>query len=229
MPVTRMRTAILLLPLCLLFSDIQPASAQSARRIASRQPYANSVQRLPNNLVQQSRQYNYLRAGGTTNQSSALYGANAGAVSTRPLSNPISGDYPRDNFRNGLPPTRLDGFVLNAGAHAEHIYGDEGAVGPPPYDHFTEAHRINTGINGDRDLGLTTGHGSYLPDAFGRDEFLGAPEWSQSGTRGYQVNMQAIKNDNAQYNEQQFNNGYQDLDDETYLDEDRVRTPDTTW
>lgn len=88
-------------------------------------------------------------------------------------------------LRNSLPPTRLDSFVLNAGGHAEHIYGDEGADGIPPYFGFNTVHRINTGIVGDRDAGLTTGHGSYMPDAFGADEFIAPPgEWSQSGANG---------------------------------------------
>lgn len=86
--------------------------------------------------------------------------------------------------RNGLPVTSLDSFVLNAGGHAEHIYGDEGADGLPPYFEFTKAHRINTGITGQRDTGLTTGHGSYLPDAWGGDEYVDGPEWSQSGSNG---------------------------------------------
>jgi hypothetical protein len=86
--------------------------------------------------------------------------------------------------RNGLPTTSLDSFVLNAGGHAEHIYGDEGADGIPPYFEYTKAHRINTGITGQRDQGLTTGHGSYMPDATGGDEFVDGPEFSQSGSNG---------------------------------------------
>jgi hypothetical protein len=87
-------------------------------------------------------------------------------------------------MRNRLPVTSLDSFVLNAGGNAEAIYGDEGADGLPPYFEFTTAHRINTGITGARDAGLTTGHGSYLPDAWGGDEFVDGPEWSQSGANG---------------------------------------------
>lgn len=83
--------------------------------------------------------------------------------------------------RGGLPPTRMDSFVFNAGGRANQIYGDEGADSLPPYEEFTREHRINEGIVADRDVGLTTGHGSYLPDAWGNDEFLGA-EWSQSGS-----------------------------------------------
>lgn len=90
--------------------------------------------------------------------------------------------------RNGLPVTSMDSFVLNAGGHAEHIYGDEGADGIPPYFEFTKAHRINTGITGQRDTGLTTGHGSYMPDAWGGDEFVDGPEWSQSGSNGGNAN-----------------------------------------
>lgn len=79
-----------------------------------------------------------------------------------------------------LPSTRMDSFILNAGGRAEQIYGDEGALELPPYEEFTKEHRINEGIVGQRDAGLTTNHGSFLPDAWGNDEFLGA-EWSQSG------------------------------------------------
>jgi hypothetical protein len=78
----------------------------------------------------------------------------------------------------------LDSFVHHAliSGHAEHIYGDEGTYGPPPQMGFNIKHRINIGIVGARDEGLTTGHGSYLPDAWGSDEFLRAPgAWSQSG------------------------------------------------
>ena len=39
--------------------------------------------------------------------------------------------FPAD-WRNGLPPTRLDSFVKEAKQHAAHIYGDEGTHGLPP-------------------------------------------------------------------------------------------------
>lgn len=84
-----------------------------------------------------------------------------------------------------LPPCKLDSFVYEAGAHAEHIYGDEGANGLPPYMGFSKAHRINAGIMDVRDAGLTTGHGSLMPDAWGKDEYLGA-EWGRSGARGHE-------------------------------------------
>lgn len=83
-------------------------------------------------------------------------------------------------MRNGLPPTQTDSFVRQAAGNAENIYGDEGHEGPPPFMYFEYANRINSGIYDIRDKGLTTGHGSYMPSAWGRDEFLGA-EWSQSG------------------------------------------------
>jgi hypothetical protein len=86
----------------------------------------------------------------------------------------------------GLPKVQTDSFVREAGAHAEHIYGDEGISGPPPYMGFNTAHRINTGIMDIRDAGLTTGHGSYMPKAVGSDEFIAAPgEWGQSGYRNH--------------------------------------------
>jgi len=132
-------------------------------------------------------------------------------------------------FRNGLPPTQLDSFVLNAGRHAENIYGDESLSGPPPYECFTKTHRINTGITGDRDSGLTTGHGSQLPDAWGRDEFSGSPEFSQSGARGYEHIAPAFKtpakSPDVEFlpESQQFQTGTQELNRMNYYDETRVR------
>ncbi|MCC6978251.1 MAG: hypothetical protein IT343_08005 [Candidatus Melainabacteria bacterium] len=90
----------------------------------------------------------------------------------------------QSGWRNGLPPTRTDSFVKEAKHHAAHIYGDEGTYGLPPYMGFSKVHRINTGIMDERDAGLTTGHGSYMPDAWGGDEFH-QNEWSQSGERGH--------------------------------------------
>jgi len=83
-------------------------------------------------------------------------------------------------IRNGLPPTSMDSFVHEAAGSADLIYGDEGKWDIPPYDSFTVPHRINSGIFGVRDAGITTGHGSYMPDAWGGDEWTGN-EWSQSG------------------------------------------------
>lgn len=107
-------------------------------------------------------------------------------ASTPPVSAGQNRTGNRPGWRNNLPPTVLDSFVYEAFEHREHIYGDEGKNGLPPYEGFSKVHRINTGILDERDKGLTTGHGSYLPDAAGADEFLMPPngEWSQSGSRG---------------------------------------------
>lgn len=84
-------------------------------------------------------------------------------------------------MRNGLPATNTDSFVYESGLN-ESIYGDEGVYGPPPLFEFSKEKRINAGIFGQRDLGLTTGHGSYMPDAAGGDEFVKGPEFSVSGS-----------------------------------------------
>ena len=78
---------------------------------------------------------------------------------------------------NGLPPTTLDSFVKTSGGNT-YIYGDEGTglFGPPPINGLTEANAINAGIVGINNKGLTTDHGSYMPDASG----VG---WSMSGAR----------------------------------------------
>jgi len=88
------------------------------------------------------------------------------------------------NRRGALPPTTLDSFVYQAGGQADAIYGDEGDIDIPPIDSFTKENRINAGITGQRDAGLTTGHGSFMPDAWGADEFIAPPgEWGWSGAR----------------------------------------------
>jgi len=63
-----------------------------------------------------------------------------------------------------LPPTSTDSFVRNSAGNADLIYGDEGYDGPPPFYGFDESHRIERGIY---NPGLTTGHRSALPDAWG--------------------------------------------------------------
>ncbi len=90
--------------------------------------------------------------------------------------------------RNGLPPTRLDSFVKEAGGHAWHIYGDEGTYSIPPFFEFSPVHRIERGINGPRAAGLTTQHGSPLPPAWGGDEFVKTEGFTQSGAPYQQVN-----------------------------------------
>jgi len=93
---------------------------------------------------------------------------------------------PRHMAPNALPPCNLDSFVHQAGAQAEYIFGDEGIGSKPPMAYFTKASRIDAGITGQRDAGLTTGHGSYMPDAWGADEYIAPPngEWGQSGVTG---------------------------------------------
>lgn len=59
-----------------------------------------------------------------------------------------------------LPDTNLDSFVHKSG-YNEHIYGDEGVYGPPPFENFEY---INDGI---QSSGLTTGHPSDAPSAWG--------------------------------------------------------------
>lgn len=88
--------------------------------------------------------------------------------------------------RFGLPPTNMDSFVFEAGGDAEHIYGDEGVYDIPPYFEFTKPHRIETGIHGVRRRGLTTLHGSLMPDAWGGDEWVDGPEFTFSGQAGNQ-------------------------------------------
>lgn len=79
----------------------------------------------------------------------------------------------------------MDSFVKEAYHEKDHIYGDEGVDGLPPYYGFSKVHRINNGIFDTRDQGLTTGHASYLQDAWGADEFLMPPgEWDMSGPSG---------------------------------------------
>lgn len=85
---------------------------------------------------------------------------------------------------NQLPPCQLDSFVYQAGGRAEAIYGDEGIRTPPPYFGFDQSHRIDAGIMGQRDRGITTGHGSIMPSAWGLDEFIAAPgELCRSGAK----------------------------------------------
>jgi hypothetical protein len=86
---------------------------------------------------------------------------------------------------NTLPSVSTDSFVKNAGGNAEAIYGDEGGQSLPPYYGFDYSHRINAGVSGQTDQGLTTGHGAMLPSAWGADEFLAHPgEQSLSGANG---------------------------------------------
>ena len=96
--------------------------------------------------------------------------------------------YDRRIATRNLPPVSMDSFVQQAGGAAESIYGDEGVGGVekrggslPPYDGFGAGHRIDSGIYGVRDSGLTTGHGSFMPSAWGADEHIGG-EWASTGS-----------------------------------------------
>lgn len=81
---------------------------------------------------------------------------------------PIPAGVPTNKIRgNRLPDTTLDSFVKNAGGEAEFIYGDEGTDQQPKMNGLTRANTISHGFHGIDNLGLTTGHGSYLPDASG--------------------------------------------------------------
>lgn len=125
----------------------------------------------------------------TTRQRGSREPRDHGTQGTRPESplalNGISRIRPSTPVvRNSLPPCMTDSFVHEAGADAELIYGDESENSLPPYmEGFTPEHRIERGIHDIPDAGLTTGHGSLLPSAWGADEFiLDGGEWSQSGT-----------------------------------------------
>jgi hypothetical protein len=95
--------------------------------------------------------------------------------------NTLAGKYGQTG-RNGLPVCNMDSFVYQAmiTGQADQIYGDEGTDSIPPLDNFSY---INSGIGADSS-GLTTGHGSMMPSAWGADEFLAPPgEWSMSGAQ----------------------------------------------
>ena len=99
-------------------------------------------------------------------------------------------DVSHAQMQNGLPPTTMDSFVYNAGGLAESIYGDEGTTDIPPYFGFDPSHRINLGIaSSPSGPGLTTGHGSSLPSAWGGDEFDMSEPWSQAGSSMYQSSV----------------------------------------
>ena len=115
--------------------------------------------------------------------------------------------------RQALPPATLDSFVYSAGAHAEFIYGDEGSNGPPPFDNFKKINRIDAGITGVRDLGLTTGHGSVMPDAWGADEFISGGEWTQTGAKSNMDNPVSISATNLDSRVSDFGSGGQGAND----------------
>jgi hypothetical protein len=98
--------------------------------------------------------------------SAAGPGGESGAATSAPYQGTYAapGNFAlRQAGRNTLPPTNLDSFVWQAGGHREHIYGDEGTDGPPPYNCFNYVHHIEIGIN---NPGLTTNHKSDAPMAW---------------------------------------------------------------
>jgi len=110
-------------------------------------------------------------AGGQTyktNEAPAqrTYGNSRNTGNQRSVSNPAQ-YVPLDKVYGGgraLPATTMDSFVFNASGSAESIYGDEGTTDIPPFNSFTDSHHINAGIH---QGGLTTGHASALPEAWG--------------------------------------------------------------
>ncbi len=111
-------------------------------------------------------------AGNWTNRTNEAPGQrvalNSQKTTTQHVSTlPQAGWLPLDRVFGGykpLPPTVLDSFVNAAGGFADQIYGDEGTTGLPPFYGFDETHRIERGIV---TPGLTTGHRSLLPEAWG--------------------------------------------------------------
>jgi hypothetical protein len=69
---------------------------------------------------------------------------------------------------SALEPTYIDSLVHQAGGLATQIYDDEGRENRPPFMGFDPQHYIGTGISASQDnSGLTTGHQSSLPSAWG--------------------------------------------------------------
>ncbi len=153
------------------------------------QPYLNELNN-PNAL--QPRQYEtvYNQYGGiqTTNPFAnipaniLLHSPGALSPTSSPQLSPMQNNGYYNNLpknlpgvRNGLPPTRLDSFVREAGGAAARIYGDEGTYMWPPMNGFSEADTINAGIVGSNNQTLTTGHGSKLPTASGNGMTISGP------------------------------------------------------
>ncbi|CAN5144535.1 hypothetical protein BH11CYA1_BH11CYA1_38380 [soil metagenome] len=82
----------------------------------------------------------------------------------------------------GLPYATLDSFVYQAGSRKEEIYGDEGVNGLPPINGFNAQNRIDYGIFGTRNAGITTGHGSLMPAAWGWADGTNN-EWALTGDK----------------------------------------------
>jgi hypothetical protein len=122
-------------------------------------------------------------SGGISTNLPSTLGTSVGGVLNTLLGQPNNSGN-NNQMVNGLPATNMDSFVYQAGGSADLIYGDEGVDDIPPYFEFDKSHRIAAGITGQRSAGLTTGHGSYLPDAWGGDEWVKGPEFDMSGPAG---------------------------------------------
>lgn len=88
-----------------------------------------------------------------------------------------------------LPPTSFGKSISSPGDNAymaSHGYGDEGAASLPPYFEFSASQRVALGLNTKASMspGVKRNErraGSYLPEAWGGDEFVDSKDWSSSG------------------------------------------------
>lgn len=94
------------------------------------------------------------------------FAAGPGGSSGAPTSAPFQGTFTapgnfalRQQGRKTLPPTQLTSIIRDSG-YSDTTYGDEGTCGPPPYSNFTT---IDGGLSG----GMSTGHRSDAPSAWG--------------------------------------------------------------
>jgi len=97
-----------------------------------------------------------------TNSTGAGPGGSSGAATSAPFQGTYyaPSNIAARQFGGVLQPTQMTSFVADSG-YNDFIYGDEGTDGPPPYDDFGY---INDGISSS---GLTTGHPSGAPSAWG--------------------------------------------------------------
>ena len=97
-----------------------------------------------------------------TNSKGAGPNGQSGAVTSAPFQGTYAapGNFAlRQQGRMTLPPTELTSIVKDSG-YSFSTYGDEGTNGPPPLSDFTT---IDGGLSG----GMTTGHPSDAPSAWG--------------------------------------------------------------
>ena len=97
-----------------------------------------------------------------TNSQGAGPGGQSGAATSAPFQGTYAapGNFAlRQQGRSTLPPTELTSIIRDSGMSFS-TYGDEGTNGPPPLSDFTT---IDGGLSG----GMTTGHPSDAPSAWG--------------------------------------------------------------